>query len=149
MIILLAFIICCSASVSINSDKQVIVSKNEHITKIMVCSSLKHTRKTIDTSIGCSTPGFIQYAIVGNIAEHPHPERVLDDYYYAEIRVESNGEETMHVLRVPLEKNSDDHSMVFVGVLLGIIALSVVIVYFIKKRGNVKEYVTSDVFELK
>ena len=144
---ILLFILCCSASVTINSDKQIIVSKNEQVTRVMVCSSLKHTRKTIDTSVGCSTPGFIQYAIKDNLAIHPHPERVADDHYYVEIHVRSNGVDSMYVLRVAIEQKKDN-SLVFVAIMLSVALITVGGVVLYKRKTRVVEFVTSDVFEL-
>jgi len=143
MIFILAFVLCCSASVSINSNKQVIVSKDEQVTKIMVCSSLQHQRKTIDTSVGCSTPGFIQYTIDNNYAIHPHPERIKSDHYYAEVHTTNR----MYVIKVPVEQPRDN-SKIFVATILSTVSLVIIAVYIYKKRTTVKEYVTSDVFEL-
>jgi len=152
------FVLCCNCTldVSINSDHRVIINQPDAnivstLDRLVVCSSSMHARKTIDTSVGCTTDGFVQFSIKNQFAIHPHPERVIDDHYYAQIIVKSFNKKTMEttkemcVLNVPIEKKRDNSAMFAASTLL-CLAICGVLAYIVNVRRTRTK--NDDVFKL-
>lgn len=146
----------CTTDVSIDSDYRVSVKQSDEnivstLEKLVVCSSSMHARKTIDTSVGCTTRGFVQFSLKGMRAVHPHPERVIDDHYYAQVVVKSYDKQTkltskeLCVIRVPMKKKRDNSMIFFASAMLCLVICGVLMYITGRKRKKTKN---DDVFKL-